>query len=140
VQQVDSVLIVSGKALRFTPDQAYLASYMKNNPSGKTQGSAGYTGNASRQGQGYNGQTQGTSPSGKKPVVVWVKSGDKMVRTRVVTGAMDGANFEIRSGLREGDEVVLSMSLAGKSSKTASSTTTTSPFMPQRPGQGGARR
>ena len=37
VQQVDSVLIVPGKALRFTPDAAFLAEYMKNNPYGKAR-------------------------------------------------------------------------------------------------------
>ena len=38
VQKVDSVLIVPGKALRFTPDAAYLAEYMKNNPAGQRTG------------------------------------------------------------------------------------------------------
>ena len=31
VQKIDSVLIVPGKALRFTPDPLWLAEYMKNN-------------------------------------------------------------------------------------------------------------
>jgi hypothetical protein len=64
-----------------------------------------------------------------------VKSGDKIHRTRVVTGAIDGSNAEIKSGLNVGDEIILSMSLAGKAT-TASATpaATTSPFMPTRPG------
>jgi hypothetical protein len=76
--------------------------------------------------------------AGKKPVVVWVKTGDKVHRTRVVTGAIDGTNAEIKSGLNEGDEVILSMAVAGKSSSstTAAAPTTTSPFMPTRPGAG----
>ncbi len=36
-QEVDSVLTVPGKALRFTPDAAFLAEYMKNNPYGQRQ-------------------------------------------------------------------------------------------------------
>ena len=39
---------------------------------------------------------------------------------------------KLNRGLAEGDEIVLSMSPAGKTA--AASSTTTSPFMPQRPG------
>src|SRR5450759_856574 len=38
VQKVDSVLVIPGKALRFTPDAAYLTEYMKNNPTVRSQG------------------------------------------------------------------------------------------------------
>jgi len=58
---------------------------------------------------------------------------------RVVLGASDGTNTEIKSGLKEGDQVILSMSLSGKSKPVAqtSNTNTQSPFMPQRtPGRG----
>ena len=54
-------------------------------------------------------------------------------RTRITTGAIDGTNAEIKTGLKEGDEVILSMSLASKATTTAAATTT-SPFMPTRPG------
>ena len=85
-------------------------------------------------GQGNQGDFQGGGQSGKKPVIVWVKSGDKVHRTRIATGAIDGSNVEIKWGLKEGDEIILSMSLAGKSTTTAAAATTTSPFMPTRPG------
>jgi HlyD family secretion protein len=154
VQKVDSVLTIPGKALRFTPDAAYLKEYYKKNPppnknqgaegSGQAagterqrnpgeadQGSAGQGGNA---GQGTSGQYQGGSQQGKKPVIVWIKSGDLIHRTRITTGAVDGTNTEVKTGLKEGDEVILSMSLASKSTTTAAAATTTSPFMPTRPG------
>jgi HlyD family secretion protein len=119
VQRVDSVLVVPGKALRFTPDNAYMTAYMKNNPAGRNQVNTG--------------QIQVSSQLGKRPVVVWVKSGDLIRRTHVVIGAVDGTNTEIKSGLKDRDEVILSMSLAGKpGAKTATTTTTQSPFMPQR--------
>ncbi len=187
VQQVDSVLIVPGKALRFTPDAAFLAEYMKNNPFGQRQGGQGgqggqagqngqgaQTGQAGQGGQsgqsgqpgqsgqggtnrtaggntgtGAAGQSQGQGgfqgggqggfqagglPGGKKPVVVWVKTGDKVHRTRVTTGAIDGSNSEIKSGLKEGDEVILSMTLGGNPSSTAAAPAqSSSPFMPTRP-------
>jgi HlyD family secretion protein len=171
VQQVDSVLIVPGKALRFTPDAAFLAEYMKNNPFGQRQGTGGpgvqggtggqggTAGQGGQAGQGGNnrmaggaggtgsGQGQGMTgggqmggggfsaggQQGKKPVVVWVKSEDKVRRARITTGAIDGTNAEIKSGLKEGDEVILSMTLAGKATTTAAAAPASSPFMPTRP-------
>jgi HlyD family secretion protein len=163
VQKVDSVLIVPGKALRFTPDAAFLAEYMKNNPMGQRQGTggagrpAGTGGAAAGTGAaaaGTGGAAAGTGgapgtaagqpnpggaggQAGKKPVIVWVKEADKVSRVRVATGAIDGSNAEIKFGLKEGDEVILSMTLGGKSSTTTAAAApqqTTSPFMPTRPG------
>ncbi len=147
VQKLDSVLVIPGKALRFTPDATWLAEYMKNNPIPPRQGSGGTRAggqnpnyqrsqNAGTADQSNTGQFQSASPPGKKPVIVWVKKEDKFHRTRVVTGAIDGSNSEIKSGLQEGDEVVLSMSLPGKSAATvaAAPAQNTSPFMPTRPG------
>ena len=128
VQKVDSVLTVPGKALRFTPDAAYMTEYLKKNPPPNRNQGAGGTG------QGNTGQYQAGSQSGKKSVIVWVKTGDLIHRTRITTGAIDGTNAEIKTGLKEGDEVILSMSLASKSTTTAAAAATTSPFMPTRPG------
>ena len=170
VQKIDSVLVVPGKALRFTPDAAYLAEYLKSNPPGQRQGAAegqqggqrgnGQPGNGSAEGQAGqarsgaagnpggqsgnfqrqgNGEQGGGSFSaggqqGKKPVIVWVKNGDKLHRTRIGTGAVDGTNAEIKWGLKDGDEVVLSMTQGTNADATASAAGTRSPFMPQRPG------
>lgn len=144
VQKIDSVLIVPGKALRFTPDAAWLGEYMKDNQTGNNAGGnrTGTSPGSERQrasgeyGQNNAGQFQSSTVQGKKPVTAWIKSGDKIHRVHLVTGAIDGTNAEIKSGLKEGDEVILSMSIAGKTSASAS--TTTSPFMPQRPS--GTRR
>ena len=46
VQKIDSVLIVPGKALRFTPDAAYLTEYFKKNPPPNRNQGAGGTGQA----------------------------------------------------------------------------------------------
>jgi HlyD family secretion protein len=156
VQKVDSVLTVPGKALRFTPDATWLAEYMKNNPFGQRQGQGGAgrpegmgstgpnqaggnpgqrpEGQAGQAGQFGQGGFQSGGRPGKKPVVVWVKSADKVHRVRVETGAIDGTNAEIKSGLKEGDVVITAMNIAGKSTAAATPTTTTSPFMPARPG------
>jgi HlyD family secretion protein len=190
VQKIDSVMTIPGKALRFTPDAAFLAEYIKNNPAGQRQGQggtgrpagtegtagtgtttattpsgtgttsaatpSGIGGNAAAgtgqpnanqsqrpdraAGQGSSGDFQGSGQTGKKPVIVWIKTSDKVHRTRIVTGAIDGSNVEIKWGLKEGDEVILSMNLAGKVSATTAAATTTSPFMPTRPPAGGRGR
>jgi HlyD family secretion protein len=159
VQKLDSVLTIPGKALRFTPDPTWLAEYYKKNPMPQRQGAVGPSGpggteagsgtppsgvprqNSNNQrpegtaaGQSNTGGFQAAGQQGRKPVVVWVKTGDKIHRTRVVTGAIDGSNAEIKSGLNEGDEIILSMSLAGKATTASATPTTTSPFMPTRPG------
>ena len=174
VQKVDSVLIIPGKALRFTPDAAFLAEYMKNNPmgqrpgmggAGRPAGTGGLGGTSGTGGAPGTGGVPGTSgapgtggapgtatnqsnpgggfqaggQTGKKPVIVWVKEGEKVRRTRVGTGAIDGSNAEIKFGLKEGDEVILSMSLASKATAAAAPATTTNPFMPTRPAGGRGR-
>jgi HlyD family secretion protein len=148
IQKVDSVLVVPGKALRFTPDAGWLAEYMKKNQAGSNRGagtmstSSGSNEKQRTSGeytQDNSGQFQTGTPTGKKPVAVWVKSGDSVLRTHVITGSTDGINAEIKTGLKEGDKVILSMNQAGKSATATTSTpNTTSPFMPQRPG--GTRR
>ena len=148
VQKLDSVLVVPGRALRFTPDADYLTEYETNVPPAQRQ-NTGVTGeranyNERQRAGGAAEQTDTTIfisgvPSGIKPVTVWVKTADRIHRVHVVTGAMDGTNTEIKSGLRYGEEVILSMSLMSKSA-TGSESTTRSPFMPQRPAQRGKVR
>jgi HlyD family secretion protein len=150
VQKIDSILIIPGKALRFTPDAAYMAEYIKNSQGSGIKGVRGNTSSAGassyrQRGPGETDQSasnlfQTGTQQMKKATVVWVKSEESIHRTHVVTGAMDGSNAEIKSGLKEGDVIVLSMSAAGKSGTTASPSATTSPFMPQRPRQGGTTR
>lgn len=159
VQKVDSVLTIPGKALRFTPDAAFLAEYMKNNPYGQRQGqgqrgpgdssrvqrNSGTMGQGQGQGQSDQFDFMRTTQQAKKPVIVWVKSEDKIRRVRVATGAIDGSNAEIKYGLKEGEMVILSMTQPGKSASTTTTTTgtnanATSPFMPQRPTGGGRGR
>jgi HlyD family secretion protein len=157
-QEVDSVLTVPGKALRFTPDASFLAEYMKNNPYGQRQGGrtgaqagtggqyraegnqAAQGGNAQARtnaGAGTPGQTgfqgqgsQAGGQQGKKPVFLWIMRQDTIHRVRVTIGTADATNTEIKSGIEEGDEVILSMTPVTKA--TAATSETRSPFMPQR--------
>jgi hypothetical protein len=71
--------------------------------------------------------------------MVWVKQGDGIHPTGIVTGAADGKLVEVTAGLRAGELVVVAMSAAEKNTATsaATATTTTNPFLPKRPGGGG---
>ena len=148
VQKLDSVLVVPGKALRFTPDNTWLAEYLKKHPVVKKPEGSGADTTRRYERQRAAGEASQTNAStitagiqqSRKPVVVWVKSGDLIHRTRVATGAIDGTNSEIKWGLKEGDEVILSMSQPGKTGTAAATTQTSSPFMPQRAPQGTGRR
>lgn len=105
-----------------------------NNQSATGQGSAnrqGFTGGSFGQGGMFPGNGNGTQPTR-----VWIKKGDTIHPARIVTGIDDGTTYEVKSGLKEGDEVILSMTKDGKgSSNSTTKSTATSPFMPQRRGR-----
>ena len=65
--------------------------------------------------------------------LIWVKDEEMIKPVRVETGISDGSDVEILSGLNEGDEVVISMTASADIEKAEK--TTSSPFMPQRPGR-----
>ncbi len=121
VSENKDVLTVNSKALRFTPDPALRAEIMK----GK---------NLPQGGQFAGGQNRNfanVDAGVKRPPAVWIKNGDDIRRVRVETGVSDGTNTEIKSGLNEGDEVILSATLAARGSSSESGESR-SPFMPTR--------
>lgn len=61
---------------------------------------------------------------------VWVKSGTSVVRRTVETSLNDGINTVVKSGLNEGDEVVLS---ASQQKKAKNSDSARNPLMPRPP-------
>ena len=138
VQEVSDVLILAGKALRFSPDRQLMQEYMKSLPEGQgsfsgRQGAAGL----GRKGANGNGKGQNMSGKSENSSLVWVKSGDEITPARVKTGVTDGTNIEILSGLNAGDEVVTTMKVADKKNTAETKKETQkSPFIPERPGGG----
>jgi HlyD family secretion protein len=159
VQEKDSTLVLSGKALRFTPSTAYLQEMRtemrkmmasRNGGSGGAMASpagaqSGFQGGAMRSGSAASGQPTGTGTGmqggagqgfggmrGQLPAdekMVWVKGDQGRIHpARIKIGIDNGTNVEVLSGLKEGEEVVVSMS--GAKAATTTSTTSNRPRGP----------
>ncbi|MDD4553955.1 MAG: efflux RND transporter periplasmic adaptor subunit [Bacteroidales bacterium] len=165
VQEVNDVLKVPATALRFTPSQEYIDAAMKNMPdsarhrfgpgAGEGRGSgsgsrASGSGGGSQMEQhpggsmnasGQSGMQQGSSGSEmvrrKNFGTIWIKTGDSLKPRRVRTGISDGLNTEIMGRIKEGEEVVVSMT-NGQTAQSSTQQQTQNPFVPQPP-RGGAR-
>lgn len=122
VLEKKELLVVPSKALRFTPDEKLMMSYMKSQPRPEIPAGA---------------DKMGMPPVDKnQPYVskmVWVKRDSMLIPVPVTTGLDDDINIEIVDGLQMGDEVILSMTeqVAGTQEKAA----TSNPFMPRPPGR-----
>jgi HlyD family secretion protein len=124
VDENADALILSGKAMRFTPDKEYMqkvfAERMKKMPKGSSD-TAMPTRGAGTMPQGMPTGTNAGIPSGEMfPAAghlpegiktVWVKDDKYGLRpVPVKIGIDNGTNVEILTGLKEGDEVIISMS------------------------------
>jgi HlyD family secretion protein len=83
IEEKPNALIIPGKALRFLPDSTYV-----------------------------NASIEMLPDMNRKSQTVWLKDEHGGLRPKMVTiGIDDGASVEIVSGLKEGDEVIISMKL-----------------------------
>ena len=138
VQEVDDVLTIPAKSLKFTPTTDYLATLGKDMkkmgpPPAGAQSAAGTSQGSMPSGQMPAGMS-GTATGAAKSTTVWVKEGDRIHPVHVEPGYNNGTTAEVKSGLKEGDLVVTNMTaVTGKVKKEESAAS--SPFMPKRPGQ-----
>jgi len=131
-QEVENVLSVPAKALRFKPDSTLLAQAAPsaNLPSAGGAKAAPPTEVVQPPKTSINGGVKTNETPAVK--TVWVKEGDSIYPVQVKTGMTDETNVEIISGLQEGQVVVVSMEQVKASEVKAE--TASSPFMPKRPG------
>ncbi len=107
IDEKENTLILSGKALRFTPSQAYMQKMFAQMPAMPAGGPPA----------GMPMPGAGFGKDGGK--VVWVKNDQGGIRPNPIkTGIDNGTNIEVVSGLKEGDEVIISMSGDGAASST----------------------
>ncbi|WP_319481441.1 efflux RND transporter periplasmic adaptor subunit [uncultured Draconibacterium sp.] len=122
VLEKNDILVVPSKALRFNPDPKLLMSYMSQQdkpeiPEGQAPPAMG-----SMPPKAANGAT-----------MVWVKEGTNIHPVPVKIGLNDDINAEILSGIKSGQELVLSM--AQKGANLAAARPGGNPFMPGPPGR-----
>jgi HlyD family secretion protein len=128
IDEKENTLILSGKALRFAPSPAYMQKmFARMDANGKTKGMPG---GGSFPRPGTTGSASGTSDAladapfgmpmpwtgfGKDGgKVVWVKNNQGGIRPNPIkTGIDNGTSIEVISGLKEGDEVIIAMSVDG---------------------------
>jgi HlyD family secretion protein len=122
VEEKTNTLILTDKAVRFTPDIAYMQKMMgkkKPEESGSNVAMASERRNQGMpSGMASAGKSAGAeSPDGTKRV--WVKDGKGGIRPNPIkTGINNGSIVEVLSGLTEGDEVVIAMSGGPTKAKT----------------------
>lgn len=134
VEEKKNTLLLSGKALRFTPDQAYLkkmftkmqaSGTMPKMPMGNPAGREGVpsmtSGARIMEGMPSRGIGFGAMNNDPKTKTVWVKDAKMGVQPSIVKIGIDnGSTVEILSGLKEGDEVILSMNTPSKKTDATS--------------------
>jgi HlyD family secretion protein len=130
VEEKTNTLLLSGKAVRFTPDKAYLlkmfekmraSGSMSKMPAGAPTGTVGMpqsvpantantTAGQETQGMPAGGMALSAMNSDPKTKTVWVKDEKMGIRPNMVKIGIDnGTSVEILSGLKDGDEVVISI-------------------------------
>jgi HlyD family secretion protein len=118
VEEKTNTLVLSGKAVRFTPDKEYLMKqFEKMSAGGKMpKMPAGVASMPASTGSMPTGMPTGTTgmPFGAnadpKMKTVWVKDDKMGIRPNMIKIGIDnGSNVEVLSGLNEGDEVVISV-------------------------------
>jgi HlyD family secretion protein len=124
--------VVPSKALRFTPDEKLLASYMKNMPKPALPSGAPGADNMPPSG-GFPGMTPSTEKGIK---TIWIRKDSMIIPVPVEIGLDDDLKTEILKGLKVGDEIVLDMSQ--ETAASAKKAPARNPFMPGPPS--GTRR
>ncbi len=135
IEEANDVLIVKGKATRFSPDHQLLRDYLNRQ-------SENVVAAQTENGNNKDGDRRPTPPHGEKPELddthklVWVKDNAEIRPVVIEVGIDDGSDIEVISGLEEGATLVTSFELSEKSSLSKKEHTDEeqkSPFVQERP-------
>ena len=135
VTERNNILVVPSKAVQFNPDQNTLATYMEKHNGSNMQGMtppAGAPEVAVHAGV-MMPEAADAMAQHEEDKTVWIKDGEMIHPKRVKVGVTDEINYEILSGLNEGEEVVTALVSTGGTATTGTKAAK-SPFMPTRPG------
>ena len=92
VQEVNDVLVLSGKAIRFTPDREIMMDYFDTLPENERPPAPTEQRPESKENLGNEENGKELSDNMK---MVWIKNGDMIKPIMVETGMTDGTNLEI---------------------------------------------
>ena len=113
VEEKENAIIIAGKAVRFTPDQSWLAKMAKERElkAGARPENAG--------GMPPPGTVTANDADALKSKNIWIKDDNGLIRPVIVTTGIDNGSFiEILSGLKVGEEVVYAMNTGAKKEST----------------------
>ena len=149
VDEKEMALYLPAKAIKFKPSSDYMTKMFKKMaadmakkgikfPQGMPSSGSQVTGS---QAQGINtasgfpagmqfpGMQAGVNGNSAKTKLVWVKDSVMGLKPLYVTVGIDnGTNFEVVTGLKENDEVIISMTTGGKKATSASNNGPRGPF------------
>ena len=118
VTEKKNIVVVPNKAIEFTPETNSLISYKQTHPEIKV-----------------TMPKPGEQLSGDKQKEVWVLTDSTLYPKIIEVGETNEINYELISGLNEGDRVIISMSSFKGKIKSSETGSSKSPFMPTRPGK-----
>lgn len=127
--ELKDVLTLEAKAISFQPDPQVLNAYQQQHPKEGSKPVAVLTR------QVYMASNTSAHAQAGQAKHVWVKEGTNIQERTIQTGTTDGVLVQVLQGLKEGDEVVYSMSVVSEKTQTSTSTSAGSPFMPKPPGR-----
>jgi HlyD family secretion protein len=109
VAEKNDAVILSGKAVRFTPDREWLGKMARNRDKAPLM-----------QGGPKPGFLPDNPAESADTKTVWLKDENNLIRPAMIkTGIDNGSDIEILSGLKVGDEVVISMNTGVKKATAA---------------------
>ena len=118
VTEKNNIPVVPNKAIQFTPEINSLISYKQTHPEIK-----------------ITMPEPGIHSAGDKQKRVWILTDNALYPKNIEVGKTDEINYELLSGLNEGDRVIVSMSSFKGKTKSPGAENSKSPFMPTRPGR-----
>ncbi len=138
VEESNNTLLLASKTSKFMPQRELLEGYIAS--LGVKEGDDSSKNNIKTDDRRPKSPPRNSNELDDSHKLVWVKDGGNIHPVVVEIGIDDGSNFEIISGLKEGNVVVTSLELSEGSSIEEANTKsgdTKSPFVQDRPKRGG---
>lgn len=129
VTEMKNIVLLPAKSLNFIPQQELVTDYEEAHPGFVFEKPAPPSGEISKM-----PKQEETGTDAYKTTDVWVKDGNTVRMQKVVVGETNELYYQVISGVKPDDQVVISMTSSSIASTMKEPAEARSPFMPQRPG------